>query len=61
LAYREAEGLPFDPAYLPRSFASFKDLDDGYAEIESAVRAARDVPPPSWPPVRTYSQKRIPG
>ena len=58
-AFREAEGLPFDPAYVPRSFANIRDLDDGYAEIEHAAHAAREVPPPSYSPPPTYSQRQV--
>ena len=58
-AFREREGLPFDPALVPHRFDDPKDLEFGYWQIEDAVKAAQDVPPPPPPPVPTYSQKQV--
>ena len=57
-AFREAQGLPFDPALVPHRFDDPKDLEFGYWQIEDAVKAAREVPG-SAPPVPTYSKSAV--
>jgi hypothetical protein len=56
--WRKENNLPFNPNFVPRSYDSIKDLDDGYSKRESAAvmleqelkqKAAAPAPPAARP------------
>jgi hypothetical protein len=59
--WREAEGLGFDPAFVPRRFSDLRDLDQRYWEAEQdAKHAARGQPrqAPPAPPRSDYVSRK---
>jgi hypothetical protein len=60
-AWRKAEGLDFNPSFVPRRFADIKDLEDGYWHNEQAakreeVQHRRQAPPA--PPRSDYVSRK---